>query len=181
MSLERRRENQGVFQTRCWPVSAGLCLLLSAMNGSRFAFDTRTPIHLAASRTDVQAGALGRRFTLAARCHADAASSGAKVHGEGYCGAHRLPAGKTAAEGTGARTSCRSGSETIRRSTTSVMHGTGSLFEVPDIVRIPSLVTSKKMVKRDSGIARSPPLTPRSLPRQTLRTIGPPLVNVAMP
>jgi len=44
-----------------------------------------------------------RELTLATRCHADARNRYArmalvKVHGVGYCGAHRLPDGKTAAE-----------------------------------------------------------------------------------
>ena len=73
-----------------------------------------------------------------------------KMHREGYCGAHCLPVGKTAAERVGTRTSCRSGSEAIRRSTTSAIHGTNSLLEVPNIVEAPIAVASKKMVKSAS-------------------------------
>jgi len=77
-----------------------------------------------------------------------------KMHEEGYCDAHRLPVGRTAAERVGTWTSCRSGSETIRQSTTSAMHGTRSLFDVRNIVEILIPVTSKKSVNNES--AQSP-------------------------
>jgi hypothetical protein len=115
----------------------------------------------------VQAGAHTRcKFTLARHGHPDAGGPCVqvalnKVHGEGYCGAHRLPVGKTAAERIGTRTSCRSGSEIIRRSTTSAIHGTGSLFEVPNIVEIPIPVASKKMVKSETA---SPPVLSTNVP-----------------
>lgn len=40
-----------------------------------------------------------------------------------YCGAHRLPAGRTAAREESRRASCRSGRKTIRRSTTATVQG----------------------------------------------------------
>ncbi|MEQ5838454.1 hypothetical protein N0A02_03265 [Paraburkholderia acidicola] len=82
-----------------------------------------------------------------------------KVAGESYCGAHRLPAGKTAAKRMGTRTSCQSGSEIVRRSTTSVIHGIRALFDVADIVDISIAAASKKVVKSDPAIAGSLSLT----------------------
>jgi len=45
-----------------------------------------------------------------------------------YCDAHRLPGGKTAA-GEKARTSCGSGRETVRRSTTATVQGISPFCE----------------------------------------------------
>lgn len=46
-----------------------------------------------------------------------------------YCGAHRLPAGRTAAKEDSKRASCRSGRKTDRRSTTATVQGIGPFRE----------------------------------------------------
>ena len=77
----------------------------------------------------------GRELTLATRCHTDVQDvrdarnrcvhmALNEVHGVSCYGAHHLPAGKTVAKRK-AQASCRSGSETDRRSTTATVQGIG--------------------------------------------------------
>jgi hypothetical protein len=68
-----------------------------------------------------------------------------EVHGERRHGAHRVPPDKTAAWKKRARTSCRSDSETVQKSTTSIVHGTCPLF---DILEILGGLQTQRQVKR---------------------------------
>ena len=79
-----------------------------------------------------------RDLTLATWCHANARKCDIRmalsyVHRESNYDAHRLPAGKTAAEEESA-TSCRSVSKTVRKSTTSIIQGISPLFEILEIL-----------------------------------------------
>ena len=63
-----------------------------------------------------------RDTTHASRTAANRSDARGKNCGS-YCGAHRLPAGRTAAKEESKRASCRSGRKTIRRSTTATVQG----------------------------------------------------------
>ncbi len=64
-----------------------------------------------------------------------------------YCGAHRLPAGRTAARGESRRASCRSGRKAVRRSTTATVQGICPFRENMRIL-VTTLAQSQRFLRR---------------------------------
>ncbi len=118
---------------------SGSGIVNSSVTRVRFMFDGRVQPHARSGTNGVRENSVnerrheprarraGSRRRMCATTHASMTAANRKDarvrNGGSYCGAHRLPAGRTAAKEESRRASCRSGRKTVRRSTTATVQG----------------------------------------------------------